>query len=184
MQVIVRGKHFRVPEQIEERARAKLAKLSHYLPLLEDASVEVDLTHQKAKEPGQRYLVRVIVSGRGVHLQAEEHAAELETAVDAAARVITRQAERHKERLYRRGRRGSKEAAVPPAEGEETASRPDKVARVKRFAVKPMSATEAVEQMELLGHDFFLFHDAGLERIAVLYRRRAGDYGVIIPELS
>jgi ribosomal subunit interface protein len=184
MQVIVRGKHFRVPEQIEERARTKLAKLSHYLPMLEDASVEVDLTHQKAKEPEQRYLVRVIVSGRGVHLQAEEHAAEPETAVDAAARVITRQAERHKERLYRRGRRGAKEVVAQPVEGEETASRTDKVARVKRLAVKPMSASEAVEQMELLGHDFFLFHDAALERIALLYRRRAGDYGVIIPELS
>jgi len=187
MQVIIRGKHFRVPEQIEERARTKLAKLSHYLPMLEDASVEVDLTHQKAKEPEQRYLVRVIVSGRGVHLQAEEHAAEPETAVDAAARVITRQVERHKERLYGRGRhsqRGAKEAAAQPIKDEETSPRVDKVARVKRFAVKPMSASEAVEQMELLGHDFFLFHDADLERIAVLYRRRAGNYGVIIPELS
>jgi putative sigma-54 modulation protein len=145
------------------------------------------MAHEKAKEPDQRYVVRVTVNGHGVHLQAEEHAAKPEVAVDLAAHAITRQAERHKERLYRRGRqRGAKEAAAGPVtvEDEETRSVMEKVARVKRFAVKPMTTVEAVEQMELLGHDFFLFHDADLERIAVLYRRRAGDYGVIIPELS
>jgi putative sigma-54 modulation protein len=184
MEVIVRGKHFEVPDHIEERARTKLGKLSHYLPALQDALVEVDLTHEKAKDPDRRYLVRVIVSGHGVHLQAEEHAKEPETAVDAVAHVVTRQAERYKERLYGRGRRGEKAATAEPAEAEATTSNEDRVARVKRFPVKPMSTSEAVEQMELLGHDFFLFHDADAERIAVLYRRRAGDYGVIIPELS
>ena len=186
MQVVIRGKHFRVPEQIEERARTKFGKLSRYLPMLEDAAVEVDMAHEKAKEPDQRYVVRVTVNGHGVHLQAEEHAAKPEAAVDLAAHAITRQAERHKERLYGRGRRGAKPAAAQPAplEDEETRSVMEKVARVKRFAVKPMTTVEAVAQMELLGHDFFLFHDADLERIAVLYRRRAGDYGVIIPELS
>jgi hypothetical protein len=104
--------------------------------------------------------------------------------VDAVAHVVTRQAERYKERLYGRGRRGEKQAAAEPVEAEQTRSPADKVARVKRLAVKPMSTSEAVEQMELLGHDFFLFHDAEEGRIAVLYRRRAGDYGVIIPELS
>lgn len=187
MDVIVRGKHFHVPEQIEERARTKLARLTHYLPMLEDAAVEVDLTHEKAKEPDRRYVVRVTVSGHGVHLQAEEHASEPAAAVDAAAHVITRQAERHKERLYGRGRhdqRGVKEAAARPIEQEARSSPADKVTRVKYLALKPMTTTAAIEQMELLGHDFFLFHDADLELFAVLYRRSAGDYGVIIPELS
>jgi putative sigma-54 modulation protein len=183
MEVIVRGQHFEVPDHIEERARTKLSKLTHYLPALEDALVEVDLTHEKAKDPDRRFLVRVIVSGHGVHLQAEEHAKEPETAVDAVAHVVTRQAERYKERLYSRSRnqRGAKALPVEPVEEGESGP---KVARVKRFAVKPMSTSEAVEQMELLGHDFFLFRDADAEAIAVLYRRRGGDYGVIIPELT
>src|SRR3970282_1047194 len=101
-----------------------------------------DMAHEKAQEPDQRYVVRVTVSGHGVHLQAEEHAAKPEVAVDLAAHAITRQAERHKERLYGRGRqRGAKETAARPVtvEDEETSSVMKKVARVKRFAVKPMT---------------------------------------------
>ncbi len=186
--IVVRGKHFDVPPQIEERAREKLLRLSHYLPLLEDAAVEVDLTHEKAKEPQLRFVAHVIVSAHGVHLQAEERAAQLEKAVDQAAQVLTRQARQHKERLYERGRpmkakprpaakaRAAKVARPPSPAGE--------VARVKRFAVKPMSAAEALAQMNALGHDFFLFHDADLDQVALLYRRHAGDYGLIVPELS
>ena len=185
MEIIVRGKHFEVPEQVEARAREKLGKLSRYLPILEDATVEVDLTHEKAKEPNQRYVVHVTVSGHGVHLQAEERAAQPEMAVDQVAHALTRQAERHKEKLYGRGRRLPRETveAAPAEEGSAPAELA-KVARVKRFAIKPMTATEALEQMEMLGHDFFLFHDADEGQFALLYRRQTGDYGMIIPELA
>ncbi len=194
MEITVRGKHFDVPEQVEERARRKLGRLANYLPLLADAAVEVDLTREKAKEPDRRYVVRVTVSSRGVHLQAEERAAQPAAAVDQAVQVLSRQARRHKERLYERGRtRAAKETAalessVELDEGEEEADAepeaPATVARVKRFAIKPMTTEEAAEQMEALGHDFFLFYDAEAEQFALLYRRRAGDYGLIIPELA
>ena len=183
MQVTVRGKHVRVPEQIEERARTKLAKLQHYLPLLEDAAVEVDLTHQKAKEPAQRYLVRVTVSGRGVHLQAEERAADPESAVDLAARVLSRQASRHKQRLYGRNRKAKPATKARPA-AKRAKAPADSLVNVKHFAMKPMTVEEAMDEMEVLGHDFFIFHDADDERVALLYRRRAGGYGLIVPELS
>ena len=192
MEIIVRGKHYEVPDHVEQRARRKLGRLEHYLPLLRDAAVEVDLTQEKAKEPDHRYLVRVTVSSHGVHLQAEERAARPEAAIDLAARVLVGQARRHKQRLYRRGRgRLSEEvaaqvtepAAAPEPEDEGLAAS-GRVGRVKRFLVKPMTAAEAIEEMELLGHDFFLFFDAEAEQYALLYRRRAGDYGLIIPELS
>lgn len=192
MEVTVRGKHFDVPDHVQERARRKFSRLDRYFPLLQDAVVEVDFAHEKAKEPDRRYVVRVTANGPGVHLQAEERAARPEAAVDQAVQVLTRQARRHKERLYERGRnRVPKEVtselaqpASPPEPEEEEASELDKVARVKRFPVKPMTTEEAVEEMELLGHDFFLFYDAGLDQFALLYRRRAGDYGLIIPELT
>ena len=190
MDVIVRGKHFDVPDHVAERARRKLGKLPHYLPLLEDAAVEVDLAHEKAKEPDQRYVARVKVSARGVHLQAAERAAKPEAAVDQAAQALTRQAQRHKQRLYRRGRPASPKALAVQStpqlaeELEEEPAQPEQVARVKRFSVKPMTAAEALEQMRALRHDFFLFHDADLGQFALLYRRRDGDYGLIIPELS
>ena len=188
MDVIVRGKHFDVPDHVAERARTKLGKLPHYLSLLEDAAVEVDLAHEKAKEPGLRYVAHVTVSAHGVHLQATERAAKPEAAVDQAAQALARQAQRHKQRLYQRGRiRSPKALAAQRARSQKPkgeSGQPDGVARVKRFLVKPMTAAEALEQMSALGHDFFLFHDADLGQFALLYRRRAGDYGLIVPELS
>lgn len=192
MEVSVRGRHFDVPDQVEERARRKFGRLDRYLPLLRDAVVEVDMAREQTKEPDRRFVVRATVSGNGVRLRAEERAARPETAVDLAAHVLTRQARRHKQRLYGRGRTAlpkevtrelARHAASPEAEDEE----PDilrQVVRVKRFPVKPMTTEEALEQMELLGHDFFLFLDADVRQFALLYRRRAGDYGLIIPELS
>jgi putative sigma-54 modulation protein len=194
VEITVRGKQFDVPEHVEERARRKLERLARYLPILGDAAVEVDLTQEKAKEPDRRYVVRVTVSGRGVHLQAEERAAQPAAAVDQAAQVLGRQARRHKERLYERGRtREAKETAGVASslesemgeEGSEEGSESrTPVARVKRFAIKPMTTEEAAEQMEALGHAFFLFYDAEAEQFHLLYRRRAGDYGLIIPELA
>jgi ribosome hibernation promoting factor len=182
--ITVRGKHFDVPDSVEQRARRKLAKLDHYLPLLQDAVVEVDIAHQPAKEPNQRYLVRVLVNGSGVHLRAEEHGADIGPAVDQAARAITDQARRHKERLYSRSHhRGTKDAIQPeaPSDAPEQWQR---LGRVKRFRVKPVNLEDAVTEMEMLGHDFFVYLDAEEEQIAVVYRRKGGDYGVILPEFS
>lgn len=188
MDVIVRGKHFEVPEAVAERARRKLDQLVHYLPALADASAEVDLAHEKAKEPGQRYISHITLSAHGIHLQTEERAASPEAAVDLAAQVLTRQARREKDRLYSRSRqRGVKqfEAQAPARKQEDGESLVlSKIARVKHIPIKPMTTEEAVAQMELLGHDFFLFHDADVDQVALLYRREAGDYGLIIPEPS
>ncbi|MEX0786743.1 MAG: ribosome-associated translation inhibitor RaiA [Dehalococcoidia bacterium] len=183
MDITVRGKHLDVPEAIEERARQKLARLEHYLPLLKDGTCEVDLTHEKAKEPDRRFIAHVTVSAHGVHLQAQEHAGHLEAAVDQVAQVLSRQARREKDRLYARGRREPKEAAAQMAEAPEEPETPSKVVKVKRFAVKPMTVAEAQEQIEALGHAFFVFHHADADQVAVLYRRNTGDYGLIVPEL-
>ena len=187
MEVSVRGQHFDVPDGVEERARRKLGRLDRYLPLLREAIVEVDVAQERTKEPDRRYIVRVSVKGGGAHLRAEERAAKPEAAVDQAARALTDQARKHKERLYRRNRQKSPEKAPPPPRKARPAKKapvlPGGVARIKRFAMKPMTLDEAVEQMEMLRHSFFLFHDADEGQIAIVYRRRAGDYGLIVPEL-
>ena len=184
MEITVRGKHYDVPHHVAERARQKLERLEHYLPLLGDASVEVDLAQEKAKEPEDRFLIHVTVSAHGVHLQAEERAAQPEAAVDLAARVLSGQARRHKERLYRRGRgKVAKETQPePPGSKGATPSSSDPVSRVKRFSMPPMTADEAAKEMEVLGHDFYLFFNAEAGEFAVIYRRRAGNYGLILPE--
>ncbi|MDZ4278826.1 MAG: ribosome-associated translation inhibitor RaiA, partial [Dehalococcoidia bacterium] len=112
MEITVRGQHFHVNERIEEHARKKLERLQRYLPLLREGAAEVDLTHEQTKEPDARYLVRVTVSGRGVHLQTQERAAQPEAAIDLAAQVLGRQARRQKERLYERGRDPTAKEAI------------------------------------------------------------------------
>ncbi|MGB2695129.1 MAG: ribosome-associated translation inhibitor RaiA [Dehalococcoidia bacterium] len=191
MDITVRGKHIEVPDSVVEHAQRKLSRLDHYLPLLSDATVEVDLAHERAKEPGGRYVIHVSVNGGGVHLRAEEHAAQPEAAIDQAAHVLAEQARRHKERLYGRGRtrepkQGEQRLATPPdADGTgDDSDLPPRVAEVQRMPVKPMSTAEAVEQMDTLGHNIFIFLDTDIEQFAVLYRRDAGDYALIIPELS
>ncbi len=116
MDITIRGKHFDVPERVQERARDKFSRLQHYLPLLNEGVCEVDLAHEKAKEPDRRFVVHVNVSGHGVHLRVEAHATDPEMAIDHAARVLNRQAQRHKDRLYRRGRGRAPKGALPAPE--------------------------------------------------------------------
>lgn len=183
MEITVRGKHFDVPDSVEQRARRKLAKLDRYLPRLQDALVEVDIAHEHAKEPSQRYLVRMILSGAGFHLRSEEHAADIGPAVDEAARSIVDQARRQKERIYKRHHpRTDKDAAPLPMPADDESWKP--LARIKRFHLKPMSLQDAVTEMEMLGHAFFVYHDSDEEQMAVVYQRKNGDYGVILPERS
>lgn len=182
MEITVRGKHFDVPDSVERRARAKLAKLDRYLPRLHDASVEVDISHEHAKEPRQRFYVRMLVSGSGIHLQADQHAADIGPAVDEAARAVVDQARKHKERLTGRSHlKTDKDAAPSSGAGED--ERWERLARIKRFSLKPMLLQEAVSEMEMLGHEFFVYLDADEEQVGVVYRRKNGDYGVILPEL-
>jgi putative sigma-54 modulation protein len=115
----------------------------------------------------------------------------MEAAVDAVADVLDRQAKRFKERkVLRSERRVGKDERLP-VEGEaaeeqrlppDTAIVAGRVVRIKHFAMKPMTEAEAIEQMELLGHDFFLFRDADRDQLALVYSRQQGDYGLILEE--
>jgi putative sigma-54 modulation protein len=180
MEILVRGKHFDVSKDVEERAEQKLQHLEHYLPLLNDGMCHVDLAYEKSKEPDHRFIVHVNVSAHGIHLQATGHAEQPELAIDHAAHVLVRQARRQKDRIYSHGRSNEKALPQPRVDTEVTAGVPS---RVKRFAMKPMTVVEAMEQIEALGHSFYVFHHVEEESIAVLYRRNAGGYGMILPDL-
>jgi putative sigma-54 modulation protein len=189
MEVVVRGKHVTLSEHVKEYARAKFGKLDRYLPLLREADVEISCEGKRGAS--QRYVVQVTVNSDGTYLRAEERARQPRAAIDQASDVMARQIRRHKQRLYGRSRSTlAKEIALqkatpvveePPEEEDLVLGR---VVRVKRFPMKPMTEEEALEQMELLGHTFFLFLDAATNRYALLYRRRDGQYGMIIPEAS
>ena len=190
MDVVFRGQAATADRELQEYARRRIGRLERYLPTVREAIVEVRRENTRAAE--QRYIVQVTVNSRGTFLRAEERAAEARVAVDHAADALGQQVRRHKDKLYRSGRSthharhaeiAQDQTPPPAAEDDDEETRfGGRVVRVKRFPIKPMTVEEAVEQMELLGHTFFLFHDADTRSYALLYRRRDGDYGLILPE--
>ena len=189
MKLIFRGKHLTLTDEFREYASKRLSRLSRHLPLAEHAIVDV---RREAKGSDGRYVVQVTVNANGTYLRAEERAPQVEAAVDAASDVLVRQVGRFKQKRISRGqRRVGKEEFVDAVDVEEEPDLPPDaemisghVVKRKRFSLKPMTEAEAIEQMELLGHSFFLFRDEDRQELALLYRRRDGDYGLILPESS
>ncbi|HEY49727.1 MAG TPA: ribosome-associated translation inhibitor RaiA [Dehalococcoidia bacterium] len=187
MELMIKGKNLDVEEEAEKYIRNKFKKLERRLPDIQDAQVELSRENTKAVE--NRYVVQVTITSRGTLLRGEERAPNLFAAVDSVVDVLNRQIERFKGKLYHSKKRikpSIKQLAAEQAasEAEEKAEEKKGIVKVKRFPVKPMSPEEAVEQMELLSHDFFLFYNAENDHFSLLYRRGDGNYGLIEPELA
>lgn len=189
MELQIFSKNVVLSPSVESYVRLKLQKLLRHMPTIADGKVEI--VKEKAKSPDHRYNVQVTLTSGGMLLRSEERARTVRLAVDGAVKTLDRQIERYKGRLYEKGRGLSpirdhstyKEMAEEGAEDEYGEGLP-KIVKVKRFAIKPMSVDEAVEQMELLGHAFFLFVNSETSSVSLLYRRNDGNYGLIVPELS
>jgi len=185
MKLTIRSHNTTVFPGFDEHAEKQLARLERLLPRVDDVIVEVG--HEETRSLAHRYVVQVTVHAGTSILRAEERGADPRAALDVAADVLARQSRRHKKRLHdRQHAPGAKEtaaalAAAQPDEGDEE-YRAGKVVRVKSFEAKPMSQEEALAQMDLVGHDFFLFLDAATNDYAVLYKREGGDYGLLAPK--
>ena len=186
----VSGKHMAVTEALRQYVTTKLTKLPRHFDQIQDAQVVFSVSRNPSV--GRAQVVEVTVWCDGLVLRAEEHSEDMYASIDRAVEKLERQIEKYRSRIIekrrldesRRRRRDqqSAEAALrteptPPAELEAL-----QVVRTKRFAMKPMAADEAVLQMELLGHAFFVFRNASTQQVNVLYKRRDGDYGLIEPE--
>ena len=181
MELQITGKNMELTPAVRRYIERKLGKLTRHLPNIIESKVEI--SEEKTKSLQQHFIVRATVTGSGTRLYDEERGEDLFKAIDKAAATMTRQIEHHKGKLYEKGR-GNSFARGEFSEEVETAQTARKIVKVKRFAIKPMSVAEATEQMELLGHDFFLFFNADAEEINLLYRRKDGNYGLIEPELG
>ena len=181
MELQITGKNIDLSPAVHRYIERKLSKLSRHLPSIIGSKVEV--SEEKTKSPQQRFVVQVTVYSSGTMLRGEERGQDLFTAIDKVAEVMNRQIEHYKGKLYDKGR-GSSFARGEFSEEIETVPPARNIVKVKRFAVKPMSVAEAADQMELLGHDFFLFLNADTEQLNLLYRRKDGNYGLIEPELG
>ena len=181
MELQITGKNVKLVPAVRKYIERKLGKLGRHLSDIIESKVEV--SEEKTKSPQQRFVVQVTINSSGALFRGEERGQDLFTAIDKVAEVMNRQIEHYKGKLYEKGR-GSSLARGGFSEEAEEKQPVSRVVKVKRFAIKPMSVAEAIDQMELLGHGFFLFLNADTEKVNLVYRRRDGSYGLIEPELG
>lgn len=181
MDVIVRGKNLEINDTMRDYVTQKLGKLERFFKKIMEALVQFQLQRGRVK-------VEVTLSASGIVIRGEELGPEWRTAFDKVMEKLEKQVKRYKGKLESRGAFQRQE--VPPIEvastveniaQEEPEEPQPEVVRVKEFVLRPMSVEDAILQMELLGHSFFVFKDMDTEKVRVLYRRNDGNYGLIDP---
>lgn len=186
MELTVHSHNMEITPRIQTYVEKKVSRLDRYLSTLSD--VRVDLSTENTRNAVERQVAQITARDeRGTILRAEERSNDMFAAIDAVVDKLYRQINRYRGKRRRkiRGSAGELNIEEPlPIEDIETEEEDRRIVRYKKFLLHPMSADEAIEQMELLGHDFFVFFDTEAEGINVLYRRRDGDYGVLQPELD
>jgi len=184
VRLVIQGRNdFEVPDVLRRYAEKRLKKLERLLDG-EDIEVQVAVLTNRG-----RYTVEVTVFVEGYILRGEETAETTHSAVDLVLEKLERQVEKYRTKLIKKKRLEGSElkgkiVSQPPEEEGAEEGEDQKVVKVKRFPVKPMSVEEAILQMDLLGHDFFVFANAETEKVNVLYRRKDGRYGLIEPEFD
>ncbi len=173
-----------VNERIKNYVTKKASKLDRYLSEIEQ--VRVDLEYIKtARSATDRFVAQITVRGRRALLRTEERSDELTTAFDLTIDKMQRQLERYKGKHYRSRGDGRSKVEVSPLPKEAIEEKVSVISRRKAFDVTPMSETEALEQMNFLGHDnFFIFINIETDKINILYRRRDNSYGLIEPKIG
>lgn len=174
MKVQVRGRNIDVTDALKDYVGKRLGKLDKYIDNFGEA--QVTLTVEK-----DSHRIEVTIPINGMILRGEECTGDMYTSTDLVVEKLEKQIEKYKGRLQKRGARfvNGQKTAVPVIPDEDEAPR---LVRTKRFAIKPMPVEEAVLQMNLLGHNFFVFSNAETEQVNVVYKRKDGNYGLIEPE--
>ncbi|MBQ8087335.1 MAG: ribosome-associated translation inhibitor RaiA [Clostridia bacterium] len=175
MKYTYNGKGMEVSESLKARVEKKLGKFERYF------RDEPEATIRFKQQKGARNIVEITVAVNGIILRAEECSNDMYLSIDHAVDKLESQIRRHRTKLEKRIRTSELETPVEEAPVFEEA-RYD-VVRTKKFPVKPMSVEDAITQMELLGHNFFLFQNETTDAVCVLYRRNDDTYGVLEPEV-
>ncbi len=183
MELVITGKNMNVSQRTEDFVKRKMERLDRHLS--EPVLARVELSQENTKDVNQRQIAQVTLSKNGTIIRAEERAADLKVAVEAVVNKLDKQIRRYKDKQVRKRRvNGGISEAVAVAEAEGEIEPEARLVRTKRFLVSPMPADEAIEQMELLGHSFFLFLNADSGDLNVVYRRDDGNYGLLEPQLN
>lgn len=182
MKIIVTGRKFTITEDLNEKIQKKIHKLEKFFH--EDCEAFVTLSIQK-----ERHIVELTVNHRGMIFRALVENYDMYVAIDKAVEVIERQIRKNKTRLEKKLKSGAflKQERpldiVPDDDAEDEEEKEFVILKNKKFLVKPMSSEEAILQMNLLGHSFFVFKDASSNDLAIVYKRKDGNYGLMEPEI-
>lgn len=174
MNYTVSGKNIEITGGLREAVIDKLSKLERYFT--PDTEVNVTLSVEK-----DRQRIEVTIPIKGTIIRAEQVSSDMYASIDLVEAVLERQLRRYKNKIV-----DQKQSAMALSQvflDEETNDEEEiKIVRSKRFAMKPMDIEEACVQMELLGHDFFVFRNAETDEVNVVYKRKGNTYGLIEPE--
>jgi putative sigma-54 modulation protein len=181
VEISVSSRHVEVPPAVKAAAVDKITRLGRYVEGMEQA--QLHFSEEQNRRIEQREVLEVTMFGHGHQVRAKVAAADQFAAVDAAVAKLETQLHKLKTRLvakYHGKGHGTAKGSV--SVDEEPAEEPPRLVKTKRFPMKPMTIDEAVLQMDLLGHEFYFFHNADSGDRAVLYRRGDGDLGLIEAE--
>ena len=175
MQYIISGKNINVTESLKEVAINKLSKLEKYFV----ADTEVQVTMSVLK---QLHVIEVTIPIKGSVIRAEEEADNMYTAIDKVIDILERQLVKHRKKLIDKHRHNNtfkNEYINQPDDGKEQGIN---IVKTKKFSIKPMDVEEACLEMDMLGHDFFVFINSETDEVNVVYKRKGGSYGLIEAE--
>jgi ribosome hibernation promoting factor len=177
----VKGKNVEVSDSLKTYAQEKLGKLDKHLN--DAARLELELAVEKNPSISENQIAEGTIWTKGPVLRARESSPDMRASIDMLVAKLERQARRYRDKRRRSAGRtnaGGQEPETIPLAGEDESP---VIVKTKQFAVKPMTAEEAVLQLELIGHDFFVFQNAETTDLNVLYKRRDGNYGLIEPQI-
>lgn len=175
MQLSVKGRNLEVTDALRSYAEEKLSRLTKYLENIVTANVVLSVEKH-------RQIAEVTLRVRDLTIRAEESTDDLYSSIDLVLEKLERQILRYKERIMTHETRTARGEGRPSA-GTAAPEGESRLVKTKRFAVKPAELDEAIMQMDLLGHNFYVFRNARTDEVNVVYRRRDGHYGLIEPEV-
>jgi len=182
MEVSIFTRNMDITPRLEDYVEQKVSRLDRYMPDINEA--QVDLRVENTRSAAHRQVAQLTVrTMHGTILRAEERTADMFMSIDAVLDKMYRRMARYKGKRQDRWQAAPDALPIPDEEAVEEAG--GEIVRTKRFQVRPMSSEEAIEQMHLLGHEFYVFMNADDDNsINVLYQRADGNYGLLQPELA
>ena len=181
MKFDIRGKNIELTDALKDYTTKRLSKLEKYIEDVKEAQVALSVGAEGHK-------VEVTIPLNGIILRGEDCTDDMYSSIDLVVEKLEKQIKKYKTRLYRNNRgAGLKKALREEAIEELDKGKPAEkfnIVRTKRFALKPMDEEEAIMQMNLLGHNFFVFFNSGTEEVNVVYKRKDKGYGLIEPEFD